>query len=197
MSGVRGRRLLVRLSRGPGVAETETNSGDPAPCTARKAGRLALSLERNRRPAEPCRVQTVHRIDAHDRVRLAVDLTRHDRHGTAPGADVELGRFRPEGVLRVPTRVLDLDVQLACRARSPDAPMLETEGARTSTCGNLDWVGSPVEFELDVPAVTATVDEQFAYLRRRPRRCACATAQAAASRSSSDLTMWYLTMPCG
>src|SRR6266487_4934717 len=84
---------------------------------------------------------------------------RDQRHGAAPRADVKRGSPGSEGVLRHERGITNSDRQPRTWVRSPDASVLDAEGATARARRNFGRVSFPFELEGDIAAVALTLDE--------------------------------------
>src|SRR6267143_5660701 len=138
------------------------NIGDPVTRSARETRFNIFTFEVSRGPAKPCWVYILEHVDVDDRIEMVRDLARDQRHGAAPRADVKRGCPSPEGVLRHERGITNSDRQPRTWVRSPDASVLDAEGATARARRNLGRVSLPLELEGDVAAVASTFDEHVA-----------------------------------
>ena len=171
--------LLCERSRASGRV---ANVRDPAALAACEPNRFGLAVEADRRRLEPRASCIVERVDVHDRVRVFVDLARHDRHHAAPRAHEKLRGARAVLVARHPLGIHDRDRQRARRVRGPHAAVLRAERAATRARDDRRRFRLPRQVERDVSAVTRAVDHHAAEHRTGPR----AMVYSSASRSAAQ-----------
>jgi len=140
----------------------EANIGDPVTRSTRKTGFDILAFEADRCSKKPRCIDILEHVDVDDCIEMVRDLAGDQRHGTAPRANVKRGSPGSEGVLRHERGITNRDRQSGIGVRSPDAAVLDAEGATARARRNLGRVSLPLELEGDVAAVASTFDEHVA-----------------------------------
>ncbi len=135
------------------------NIGDPVTYSARKTRFDILTFEADGCSTKPRCIDIFEHVDVDDRIEMVCDLAGDQWHGAAPRADVKRGSPGPEGVLRYERGITNSDRKPSFWVRSPDAAVLDTEGATARARGNLGRVSFPFELERDIAAVAFTIDE--------------------------------------
>src|SRR5207245_934074 len=118
-----------------------------------------------RRTTKEGLINTFERVDADNRVKMAIDPAGDDGHYAAPGAGVELCGSSAECVLGYERGIFDHYLQSAAWVGGPDATVLGAKRAGASANRNFGGIRLPGEGEGDVPAVALTVDQHECDLR--------------------------------
>ncbi len=145
------------MSAAPAVRQAQP--ADPVALAPGKAISLALPVERHRCPLQERGVDVLERLDADDRVDVAVDPAGDNWDDAAVGAHVKLCGLRPESIRRHVPGISDVDREGSRRAGRPHATVLDAERARAGPGRDFRRLGLPVQLEGDVTAVTGTGDE--------------------------------------
>jgi hypothetical protein len=82
--------MRVGCTKGLSAAFDEIDIGNPVALPSHKARVLPFTIEACRPTTKEGLINTFERIDADNRIKMAVNAAGHDRHYAAPCADVEL-----------------------------------------------------------------------------------------------------------
>src|SRR5262249_13610945 len=99
-------------------------------------------------------------VDVDDRIRVAVDLARDDRHCAAARANVKRRGLRTESVRRHERAIADRHGEPSPRVRRPDAAVLDAEAAPAGAGRNLRRIAGPVERKRYIAAMALPVDRR-------------------------------------
>jgi hypothetical protein len=151
---------LTDIDLGLRAAFDVLNLGNPVALPSREARLFPFTIEACRSATKERLINPFERVDADDRVEMAVDPARDHRHYAAAGAGVELSGPGTERVPGYERGILDHYLQRAAGIGGPDATMLGAKRAGAGASRNFGGIRLPGERERDVSAVALTVDQQ-------------------------------------